>query len=134
VVGIFSGLDLGTDGQARLDQLAAAGGTERAWLADTAGDVTRSFENALRAIRASAASCGVMLDASVARQPDAVQLELVEGGGAGRVLVRGESPEACTAGSGWYYVRDGIGLPARIELCPAPGSLTRVQLRSSCEE
>ena len=89
-------------------------------------------------VTTGAASCGVMLDAAAARQPDAVQLELVERDGAVRVLGRGEGPAACAGGSGWYYVRDGIGLPARIELCPelcpAPGGSTRVQLSIGCEE
>jgi hypothetical protein len=63
----------------------------------------------------------------------------MDDGGAPRALSRGNGPDDCLSGRGdWFYVRDAIGLPARIELCPvvcpAPGSATRVQLRTGCEE
>jgi len=136
VIGVFSVRDLGQDGQARLDELAAAGSTGHAWLADTAGDVARSFENALRAIRANAASCGLSLDADVVPAADTVQVELVGADGSIRALPRLTGPGGCAEGAGWYFVRDGIGVPARIELCPtvcpAPGGSTRARLRLGC--
>ena len=114
------------------------GATGHAWLADTAGDVARSFENALRAIRANAASCGLALPPEAARKPDALQLELIDAGGAARALSRIDGPSGCAGGNAWYYIRDGIGLPARIELCPdvcpAPGSSAHVELRTGCEK
>jgi len=138
VIGVFSSVDLGQDGQANLDALAIAGSTGRAWLADTAGDVARSFENALRAVRASAASCGVALDPDLARAPDVLQLELVSGAGVASPLSRVGGPEGCADSAGWYFVRDGIGVPARIELCPsacaAPDGSTRARLRIGCED
>ena len=114
------------------------GATGHAWLADTAGDVARSFENALRAIRTSAASCGLALDPEAAQDPDALQLEFVDAGGAARALRRADGPSGCAGGDGWYYIRDGIGLPARIELCPdvcpVPGSSTHVQVQTDCQK
>jgi hypothetical protein len=136
VIGVFSATDLGQNGQAGLDELAAAGSTGHAWLADTAGDVARSFENALRAIRASAASCGLSLDADVVALADTVQVELAEADGSIRALPRLTGPGACADGGGWYFVRDGTAVPARIELCPtvcpAPGSSARARLRLGC--
>lgn len=135
VIGIFSATDLGQDGQARLDALATAGSTGHAWLADTAGDVARSFENALRAVRASAASCGVALDADLTQATDLLELELVTGDGVASTLPRVSGPADCAAG-GWHVVRDGIGVPVRLELCPSvcpqPGGATRARLRIRC--
>jgi len=55
VIGVFSSLDLGVDGQARLDMLAAAGGTESAFVVDSAGNLTEEFLAALSVIPEAAA-------------------------------------------------------------------------------
>lgn len=136
VVGIFNGADLNNLDRAGLDELARAGGTSGAYLADTEGDVPRSLLNALRQIRSEAASCGFVVPDEARQRPADLSLELAEPTGARTQLRRVTGVEACEP-RGWYYVRDGAGAPARIQICPgscpSPFGTARLRTGFACE-
>lgn len=118
VVGVFSEADLGRDGQARLDELAQAGGTERAFLIETGGNVSAELLAALETIRLSAVGCEFGLQAGAALDFERVNLKLSRDG-AGAQLFNADDAAGCErTANGWYYVRDAAGTPTRIEVCP----------------
>jgi hypothetical protein len=137
VVGVLGAADLGVDGAATLSTWAAAGGTDRAFIVDPASDLQGSLSSGLASIRARAGSCSFALDAAAASATDRLDVALVNGAGNPQPLQRVDGAASCAAsGAGWYFVRDGVGAPARIQLCPAacpaPGAGSRVQLRLGC--
>lgn len=138
VVGVFSDEDLGQDGQARLDELARAGGTERAFVVETGGDVSLEFLEALEAIRSSAVGCTFALQAEAALDFDRVNLKLTTAKGVESQLVNAVDAAGCAReANGWYYVRDAQGKPTQLEVCPATCSMLqqgrgRVDLQIGC--
>jgi hypothetical protein len=118
VIGVFGDLDLGADGQARLDALARAGGSERALIVNTGDDVASDFLAALNAIRSTAVSCDFQLEASATIDFDRVNLALTEAGGSTKQLSSVADRVACGDADGWYYVRDGAGVPLQLSVCP----------------
>ncbi len=118
VIGVFGASELG-GGRALLDSLAAAGGSERAFVIDTGGDVGGEFLRALNQIRDTAASCEFALDADAALDFDQVNLRISEPTGTVEDLSNVGDASACGAEQGWYYVRDGAGTPAQIRVCPS---------------
>ena len=100
VIGVFGPEDAAS--QTNLDTIARSGGTTKAFIVDTSGDVAKEFQDALRAIRGSAlVSCdfqvppstsGAMLDFGK------VNLEVTHGNGKKEQLVYVDSDAAC-AGS-----------------------------------
>jgi hypothetical protein len=118
VIGVFGDLDLGTDGQARLDAIASAGGSERALIVNTAGDVASDFLGALNAIRSTAVSCDFQLEASPGLDFDHVNLAVTDASGATTQLSSVGERAACD-GDGWYYVRDAAGVPLQLSVCPS---------------
>lgn len=119
VIGVFGAADLGADGQARLDELARAGGSERAIVVNTAGDVARDFLAALNAIRSTAVRCDFQLEADSGFDLERVNLRVTDASGSTHELLSVGDPDACGSGDGWYYVRDAAGMPAQLEVCPA---------------
>jgi von Willebrand factor type A domain-containing protein len=138
VIGVFSDLDLGQDGQARLNALAQAGGTGEAFVVNTTrANVADEFLNALNVIRTTAVGCEFRLDADTALDLDKVNLK-VTAAGTERQLFNVPSAADCGAGAqAWYYVRDDNGDPLQINVCPAvcagfmSGSV-RVDLEIGC--
>jgi len=119
VIGVFGQGDLGADGQARLNALAQAGGTERAFVINTAGNVASDFLNALNVIRDTTVSCEFQLDASGALDFDQVNLQVTDALGAQKQLFNVGDVSACGSDDqGWYYVRDAEGNPQQINVCP----------------
>jgi len=123
VIGVFSDEDLDTDGRERLDQIASAGGSERALVVNTAGDLTSEFLAALNQIRSTAVSCDFSLDAGARLDFDRVNLRLLDAAGSARELLNVGDAAACGDQPGWHYVRDDSGVPVQVSVCP-----------SSCEE
>lgn len=118
VIGVFGQADLGGDGQARLDAIARAGGTERAILVNTAGDVSRDFLDALSLIRDTTVSCEFRLE-TAGLDFDRVNLAVTDAAGAQTQLYNVGDAAACgDSGQGWYYVRDAEGNPTQINVCP----------------
>jgi hypothetical protein len=137
VIGVFGDADLGADGQARLDELARAGGSDRAIVVNTAGDVARDFLDALNAIRSTAVSCDFQLEADSGLDFDHVNLRVTDAAGSTQDLLSVADPSACGSGDGWYYVRDAAGQPSQLRVCPATcqqleSERARVDLQIGC--
>lgn len=119
VIGVFSG----TDAQApsNLERMAKAGGTSKAQIVDTAGDVTKQFVDALNAVRASRLACEFQVP-----QPEAgskldyfqVNVGYREGTTTSPLYYVG-SPERCNPTTGGWYYDDLKGVaPNKIIVCP----------------
>jgi hypothetical protein len=119
VIGVFSQADLGADGQARLDTLARAGGTESAFVINTGANVADEFLSALNRIRDTAVSCEFQLDGAAALDLDRVNLRVSDALGNASELLNVGDASACGDGPGWYYVRSADGTPTQINVCPS---------------
>jgi hypothetical protein len=107
-----------------LDQIAAAGGTDHAFVVDTAGDTTRSFIQAMNTIRGRAAlPCRYDLPAAAPGKPldydriNVAQSTTIDGGRTEGRLLQVPDESSCDRAGGWYY--DHPTAPTAIELCPA---------------
>jgi hypothetical protein len=138
VIGVFGNADLGGDGQQRLDSIARAGGSGRATLVDTEGDVAGDFLNALNTIRNTAVSCEFRLDDAAGLNFDQVNMQMTDAQGTSTALVNVGDVSACGADDqGWYYVRDASGTPSQINVCPSTcaafmGEGVRADLQIGC--
>jgi hypothetical protein len=119
VVGVFSNADLAGNGQANLDALARAGGTDKAIVVNTAGDVTQDFLRALQQIRDTTVSCEFALHADAALDFDQVNLAVSDATGTITQLLNVGDASACGSDQGWYYQRDSDGSPTQINVCPS---------------
>jgi hypothetical protein len=121
VIGVFGAVDLGFDGEARLDLLAEAGGTDEAIVIDTGdGNVSGEFLQALNLIRDTAVSCDFQLAAERALNYDQVNLRITATDGNATDLFNVGAASGCGPGEdGWYYVRDERGTPTRVTVCPS---------------
>jgi hypothetical protein len=120
VIGVFT-QDEQAQAQQNLDQIANAGGTQKAFVITTNQNVEQQFLQALTALRGSALPCEYNLPVPKSGTPDygKVNVEYSSGGGAPTVLPNVKDASACSAGGGWYYnVAPTSGTPTKIELCP----------------
>ena len=127
VIGVFGSLDLGADGRQNLDALALAGGSERALVISTAGDVQDEFLRALNEIRDRLVSCDFALDAEATLDLGLVNLRMTEPNGYARDLVNVGEPAACGDDQGWFYVRNAAGTPTQISVCPSTCAAFRTE-------
>lgn len=127
-----------------LDQVAAAGGTERAFLSDTPSDLQADFASALDAIRNRAATCSFSIPE--ATDPNRVDSGRVDPGlvnvrltpaGSNEATWIGKTPDGtvngCGARGGWFY--DDPGAPTRIQLCDATcdgAAQARLEIELGC--
>jgi hypothetical protein len=119
VVGVFSTQDLGSDGVARLDELARAGGSQKAVVINTASDVTAELLEALNEIRDSSARCNFQLDSSTL-DLNRVNLEVVNSAGTATQLLNVGNAAACGSDQqGWFYENTGVGNTRQITVCPS---------------
>jgi hypothetical protein len=140
VIGVFAPEDMGA--QQNLDQLAAAGGTEQAFIVDASGDVGEQVLEALDEIRGGALSCELELPAA----PDGktldfnlVNVELTDADGT-RSLEYVETPERCGESPvGWHYdIPPAAGTPTKITACATTCETLRaandatVEIRLGC--
>jgi hypothetical protein len=120
VIGVFAQTD--TTAQSNLDQIALAGGSDKAHLIDTGGNVQTGFLTALNDIRAARLSCeiqipqpkpGSMLDFNLVN----VELEV---GGVKQALYY-VAPDQCSdAKDEWHYdVEPTKGTPTKLVACPS---------------
>jgi hypothetical protein len=104
-----------------LDQIAAAGGTMKAYIVDTGQDVARQFAMQLNSIRSAALTCDYRIPASLNGPLDYnyVNVQVTPGGSQTSSSVsRVANAAACDGGAGgWYY--DNPAAPSVITLCPA---------------
>lgn len=124
-----------------LNLVAQAGGTNQAFLVDTAGDVAQAFGDALEQIRGAAAACVFGIPAQNAAgmsiNPGLVNVSYTAAGASSSTLVMQTSmgdAQSCDAAGGWYY--DDPLAPTRIELCAATcDALSRgsIQVEFGCK-
>lgn len=123
VIGVFSAAQE-QEARANLNQIAAAGGTQEAFIITTGNDVATLFLEALNEIRGAALTCDFAIpEAQNGEQLDfgQVNLEFIDSEGESRQLVNVSDESACadTSGTGWYYVRDpDSDQPTQITVCP----------------
>ena len=117
MLGVFSTQDLGSDGEARLDELARAGGSDKSFVINTADDVTAGLLEALNEIRDSSSRCNFPLDTTTL-DLNKVNLEVVDSAGTTTPLFNvGQQTDCGTDQQGWFYEnRDGGG--RQITVCP----------------
>jgi hypothetical protein len=119
VVGVFSTQDLGSDGVARLDELARAGGSEKSFVINTASDVSGELLRALNEIRDSSARCNFPLD-STSLDLNRVNLEVLDGAGTTTQLLNVSNAAGCGADQdGWFYESAGKGGARQLTVCPS---------------
>lgn len=130
VIGVFGPDD--TDSQTNLDAIAQAGGTMKAFIIDTSGDVTKQFQTALNAIRGSSlVSCDFQVPPSTGSGGldfDKVNLEVTSSNGQKEQLVYVDNDSACgsTNSDAWHYdVDPTTSTPQRIIVCPS--ACTKIQ-------
>jgi hypothetical protein len=118
VIGVFAETD--TTAQSNLDQIALAGGSEKAHLIGEAGNVQEGFLTALNDIRAARLACefqiprpkpGAVLDFNL------VNVQLTAGTTQSLYYV---APDACTgADDEWHYdIEPSKGMPTKLVACP----------------
>jgi von Willebrand factor type A domain len=125
---------------AQLDQIAAAGGTEKALLAD-AGSVSIKLVEALTSIKKAQIACTYDLPAASMPgevvDPGKVNVNYKNGSGQVITLPRVDGAAACPNTYAWYY--DDPAMPTAIQLCPGtcaelqndPSALVKILL--GCE-
>lgn len=122
VIGVFADAEKAT-AQPNLDNIASGGGTGKALIVSTGGNVTADFQKALDQIRGAALPCEykVPTPTNGTADYDKVNVQYTPaGGGKATVLpqVKGGAA-ACGSSIGWYYdVDPANGTPTKIILCP----------------
>lgn len=130
VIGVFTDADKAT-ATANLDALAAGGGTSKALIVTTGGNVAADFQKALDTIRGSTLPCEYAIPPSEAGQQDfdKVNVQHTDGGGKQELLGYKANAAACGTGPGWYYDVDPAtgGMPTKIILCGATCDAVKVE-------
>jgi hypothetical protein len=138
VVGVFQPGD--TTGLDNVNEIAKAGGTDRALFIDSSGDVDRQFLDALRAIRSGQLGCTFQLPASDALL-DYFQVNLqFSNGSRSQQLPFVRNSAGCEATpSGWHYDVDPTqSKPSAIQVCPnvctqiKAATAARIQMQLGC--
>ena len=121
VIGVVSPDDSANGAPAVLNNIAKSGGTAKAFIVDTQGDVQMQFRDALNKIRASGLSCELSVPAAEAGKTldyGKVNVSFDSGSGATDLLGWPDA-SGCGAQGGWYYdVAPASGTPTRIVACP----------------
>jgi hypothetical protein len=120
VIGVFGPGD--TNAQQNLNQIAASGGTQAAFMVDTSGDVSAQFLTALNKIRASRLACEYLLpEPPVGQNLDFTRINVdFTNGGSRERLAAVSGASACDAAGGWYYDQapSVSSSPTKIMICP----------------
>lgn len=127
VIGIIGGagscnLDPAPPNQADLDQVAAAGGTNQAFIVDAAtGDTAAQFLSAMNSIRgATQIPCEYLIPESTSDgqiiDANQVRVELIPNGQPASDVPRLSGSSACDASGGWYFDSQNA---RHVILCPA---------------
>jgi hypothetical protein len=143
VVGVFAGAD--TSAPANLNRIAAAGGTEHAYMVDASGmQVDAEFAERLNQIRASRLDCEFQIPPPPPGKTlefNYVNVRLRDAADVPTDIPRvlGGLDRCAEVGGGWYYDTDpAAGTPTRIIACPTTcGTITstpdgKVQIQLGC--
>lgn len=122
VIGVVGPDD--TSAPATLDAIASSGGTEKAFIVDTQGDVAAQFRDALNQIRASRLSCDLLVPQAEAGKIvdyDYVNVVFDDGSGPADLDYVTESSNCDATDGGWYFDKDPDAgdVPGHILVCPA---------------
>jgi hypothetical protein len=130
VIGVFTDADKAT-ATANLDAIAAGGGTSKALIVTTGGNVAADFQKALDTIRGSTLPCEYAIPPSEAGQQDFTKVNVQHTDGAGKQELLGYKPNAAACGTspGWYYDVDPAtgGTPTKIILCSSTCDAVKVE-------
>jgi len=96
-----------------MNQIAQAGGTERAFFSSDAASAQQDLLNALNAIRSNVLACDFNLPAGGNLDPNKINIQFTGADGTPQTLLRTDA--ASCAGGGWYY--DDPAAPRAIRLC-----------------
>lgn len=119
-IGVFTASDAASGAPAKMDDIAAAGGTNRAYVIRTQDDVATEFLGALDTIRRAAISFSypIPVPESGTADPSTIRIKLALPGHETRILPRVVDEAHCLPGvDGWHF--DQEPNPARIVLCEA---------------
>lgn len=103
-----------------LNAIAAAGGTNQAFIVDTTQDTTAQFLQALQTIQGIVLPCSYGIPVPATGEPDfnSVNVNYTPGGGSKKVIPYVKDASQCpTSGDAWYY--DDAANPTQILLCPS---------------
>jgi hypothetical protein len=121
-IGVFAPNDIST-GTTSLNEIAAAGGTSKAFIISATGNVEQQFLAALSAIRGASLPCQYAVPLPDGNIPDftRVNVQYTSGTGVKTALPYVASAAACGSGSGWHYDVDPTNgaTPSAIDVCPA---------------
>lgn len=125
VIGVLGPSDTGAS--ATLQSIAAAGGSNKAFLVDTSGDVQAQFRKALDQIRSAGLSCELAVpeaDAGTSVDYKQVNVDFTDKSGKVEHLLNVPSQDDCKSAPdqhGWYWDVDVSKgeVPTRILTCPA---------------
>jgi len=121
VIGVFGPDDVSA--QENLDVMAQGGGTDRAFIVDSSGDVAMQFVSALNEIRAGTLQCELQIPEAPAGQTlnyDRVNIELTSGADKDTLLYVENEAGCASAELGWFYDVDPASgaAPMTIRICP----------------
>jgi hypothetical protein len=143
VIGVFSPEETAV-AQTNLDIMAAAGGSERAFIVDASGDVAMQFVAALSEIRAGTLQCELQVPQAPAGQTlsyDRVNIELTSGSTTENLFYVENEAGCSGAELGWFYDVDPStgATPMTIRICSDScarlqdlGSQATLEIRLGC--
>jgi hypothetical protein len=105
---------------ANLDAIAQAGGTEKAFLVDTAGNVADQFIQALDAIRGGSVACEYLIPTPASGTIDKNKVNVSyqpSAGGDPESFPKAFGAADCGTSEAWFY--DDEAAPTKVVLCPA---------------
>lgn len=120
VIGVFSQADDATmNAGSNLDQIAVAGGTTKAHIVGSTGNVEQDFLDALDAIRGTRLPCNFQIPTPTSGTFNKGRVNVVfTQGGKDQTLYYWPDAKSCDAtDGGWYY--DDPNAPTQIIACPA---------------
>jgi von Willebrand factor type A domain-containing protein len=119
VIGVFLPGD--TESQENLRRIALAGGSNDAFIVDTAGDVSEKFLQALRDVRNATLACEFNVPQSeTALDFFRVNLEFSDGNTREQLVYVNDEAGCDTTANGWHYdVTPTAGTPTSIQVCPS---------------
>jgi Mg-chelatase subunit ChlD len=136
VVGVFAPSE--TQAPANLNAIAAAGGTQTAFIIDTSQNVTQQLIDAFNAIRGSVLQCEfeipLPLDAGTL-DFNKVNVKVSAGGTDNILYYVGDASKCDPAAGGWYYDVDPAtgGTPTKIIVCPSTCDAFKATLDASVD-
>ena len=102
--------------EANLHSLAAAGGTDEAYVVGTTS-LTSELADALSTIRVSELACQFDVPPGDDVEATLVNVCFTPGGGGESTFEKVDGPASCSDGKQWYY--DDASLPTQMILCPS---------------